>query len=419
MTKGVRTTAASKILEDFVPVYESTPTKKLLNAGMVVVGKTNLDQFAMGSSTETSAYQTATEHNSTTRNPWDLDRIPGGSSGGSAAAVAADMCLGALGTDTGGSIRQPAALCGITGLKPTYGRVSRYGVIAMASSLDQAGPMTKSAEDAALILKHIAGFDPYDSTSSKDSVPDYPALLTGDIKGLKVGVPKEFFGEGMDADVEARVRAGIEQLGNLGAEIIPVSLPNTKYALAVYYIIMPAEVSSNLARYDGIRYGHSVLKEKGFTGSISDVYYQSRAGGFGSEAKRRIMLGSYVLSAGYYDAYYKKAQKVRTLIKQDFERVFEQVDVLATPVAPSPAFKFGEKTTDPLSMYLSDVHTVPVNPAGLPGISMPTGFVDRDSRSLPVGLQLIGPAWSEATLLNTAYSFQLATDYHTKKPEII
>ena len=432
LTRDVRTTAASKILEDFVPFFESTSTQKLWDAGAVLIGKTNLDQFAMGSSTETSAYKTSKKYNSTTRNPWSLDRVPGGSSGGSAAAVAADLCLGAVGTDTGGSIRQPASLCSITGLKPTYGRVSRFGVMAMASSLDQVGPMTKSVQDAAILLKIISGHDKYDSTSSEKEVPDYSGKLNKDIKGLKVGVPKEFFGEGLDTEVEKIVREGIAKLKELGAEIVEISLPSMKYALAVYYILMPAEVSSNLARYDGIRYGLSTIKKQDTrnnnqinfniqnknTQTLEQVYSISRAEGFGPEAKRRIMLGSYVLSAGYYDAYYKKAQKVRTLVKQDFDKVFKEVDIIAAPVTASPAFKFGEKTTDPLAMYLEDVMTVPANPAGIPAMSVPAGFVKVDGKELPVGMQLIGPMWGEETLLNVGYAFQEATGHHKRKPEI-
>lgn len=418
LTKDIKTTAASKILDDFIPVFESTVTRKLWESGAVLIGKTNLDQFAMGSSTETSVYKTAMEFDSTTRNPWDLSRIPGGSSGGSAAAVAADLCLGALGTDTGGSIRQPASLCSVTGLKPTYGRVSRYGIIAMASSLDQAGPMAKSVEDAAILLQAISGHDKYDSTSSAKDIPDYYSLLDKNIKGLKIGVPKEFFGAGLDPEVDKIVQAAIKQLEDFGAEIIDVSLPLIKYALAVYYIIMPAEVSSNLAKFDGIRFGYSAIKHqetRNNNQNLSDVYIKSRSEGFGAEAKRRIMLGSYVLSAGYYDAYYKKALKVRNLIKKDFEKVFEQVDVLATPVSPVPAFQFGEKTADPLSMYLADIMTVPVNPAGLPAMSLPAGFT---SKNLPVGLQLIGPMWGEQKILNAGFAFQSATDWHTKKPTL-
>lgn len=425
LTKDVKTTAASNILNDFVPFFESTSTRKLWEAGAVLIGKTNLDQFAMGSSTETSAYNTSKEFNSTTRNPWDLERVPGGSSGGSAAAVAADECIAAIGTDTGGSIRQPASLCSITGLKPTYGRVSRYGVMAMASSLDQVGPMTKTVEDSAILLKYLSGHDKYDSTSSEKEVPDYSTKLDKNIKGLKIGVPKEFFGEGLDKDVEKVVREGIEKLKELGAEVKEVSLPSVKYALAVYYILMPAEVSSNLARYDGIRYGHSILKNNGIPDqvrndgiSLEEVYSKSRAEGFGSEAKRRIMLGSYVLSAGYYDAYYKKALKVRTLVKEDFEKVFKDVDLIVAPVSPIPAFKFGEKASNPLSMYLSDVLTVPVNPAGIPAMSVPAGFVNAGGKDLPVGMQLIGPMWGEQTIFNVGYAFQEATEYHKAKPQL-
>ncbi len=418
LTKGVKTTAASKILDDYIPVYESTVTKNLWEAGAVLVGKANLDQFAMGSSTETSAYNTSKDFNSTTRNPWDLERIPGGSSGGSAAAVAADMCLAALGTDTGGSIRQPASLCSVTGLKPTYGRVSRNGIIAMASSLDQAGPMTKTVEDAAILLKYMSGSDKYDSTSSTKEIPDYSKSLKTDIAGLKIGVPKEFFGDGLNPEVGKIIEAAIEEYRKMGAEIVEVSLPMVKYALAVYYIIMPAEVSSNLAKFDGIRYGHSTIKKqdaRNNSQTLSQVYTQSRAKGFGSEAKRRIMLGSYVLSAGYFDAYYKKALKVRTLIKKEFDQVFEKVDLLATPVSPVPAFKFGEKTADPLAMYLSDIMTVPINPAGVPAMSIPAGFTEDN---LPVGLQLIGPMWGEQAILDAGHAFQMSTDHHLKKPEL-
>lgn len=417
LTKGIRTTAASKILEDHIPIYESTVTRKLWEAGAVLIGKTNLDQFAMGSSTETSAYNTATEFDSTTRNPWDLSRIPGGSSGGSAAAVAGDMCTAAIGTDTGGSIRQPASHCSITGLKPTYGRVSRYGTIAMASSLDQAGPMTKTVEDSAILLKYISGYDDCDSTSSTKEIPNYSHDLKSDIKGLRIGVPKEFFKEGLEPEVKKVVETAIKELEKLGATISEVSLPMAHFALAVYYILMPAEVSSNLARYDGIRFGLSTIK-KNKKQTLEQVYEQSRAEGFGDEAKRRIMLGSYVLSAGYYDAYYRKAQKIRTLIKEEFENIFKDVDLLATPVSPVPAFKVGEKSDDPLSMYLSDIMTVPANPAGLPAISIPAGFVTKDNMELPVGLQLIGPMWGEQVLLNTGYAFQQSTDWHKRKPEI-
>lgn len=409
-TKGIRTTAASKILEDFVPDFESTPTKKLLDAGAVFVGKTNLDQFAMGSSTETSAYKT-------TKNPWDLTRVPGGSSGGSAAAVSADMCIAALGTDTGGSIRQPASLCSVVGLKPTYGRVSRYGVIAMASSLDTIGPITKTVEDATILLNILSGKDENDSTTLDASVPNYQKNLNQTIKGLKIGVPKEFFGAGMDLEVEKIVKDGIKFYKDQGAEIINISLPSIKYALAVYYVLMPAEVASNLARYDGIRYGHSKIKnQKEKIKNLEQVYVDSRTEGFGDEAKRRIMLGNYVLSSGYYDAYYKKAQQVRALVKKEFDDAFRNIDVMITPVSPTAAFKFGEKTDDPLQMYLSDIHTVPINPAGVPAISIPAGFT---SSNLPVGMQIIGPQLGEEKIFQVADFFQKNSDYHTHKPKLI
>jgi len=432
-TKNIKTTAASKILDDFVPFCNATVVQKLLDAGAIIIGKTNLDQFAMGSSTETSAYKK-------TKNPWDIKRVPGGSSGGSAAAVAADMCIAAIGTDTGGSIRQPASLCSIVGLKPTYGRVSRYGVMAMASSLDVIGPMTKTVEDSAMLLNLLAGKDEKDSTTLPAEVPDYSKSIGKNIKGLKIGIPAEFFGKGMDPEVEKIVRNGIEKIRDMGAEIIEVSLPSVKYALAVYYIIMPAEVASNLARYDGIRYGHSVLKsqitnhptsarasaetgksqinfnnQKSNIKNLEEVYIKSRTEGFGDEAKRRIMLGNYVLSSGYYDAYYKKAQQVRTLVKQDFEEAFQKVDLLITPVSPTAAFKFGEKADDPLQMYLSDIHTVPINPAGVPAISIPAGFT---SNNLPVGMQIIGPQLGEEKVLQVADAFEKATDFHTKKPAL-
>ena len=410
-TKGVRSTAASRILDDFIPQFESTATQKLWDAGAILIGKANLDQFAMGSSTETSAYKT-------TKNPWDLERVPGGSSGGSAAAVAADMCIAALGTDTGGSIRQPASLCGIVGLKPTYGRVSRYGVMAMASSLDTIGPMTKTVEDAAIVMNIIAGQDKYDGTTLADEVPDYTGSIGQDIKGLKIGIPKEFYGEGMDAEVDAIVKDAIETFRKAGAEIIPVSLPNVKYALSVYYIIMPAEVASNLARFDGIRYGHSAIKageQKSKAKNLEDVYITSRTEGFGDEAKRRIMLGNYVLSSGYYDAYYKKAQQVRTLVKEDFEAAFRKVDVMITPVSPTPAFKIGEKTDDPLQMYLSDIHTVPINPAGVPAMSVPAGFTKNN---LPVGIQIIAPQLGEERIFAAASFFERTAPKRQVKPKL-
>ena len=416
LTKGVKTTAASKILNDFIPPYESTVTKKLWEAGAVLIGKANLDQFAMGSSTESSAYNTALAFKSTTRNPWDLSRIPGGSSGGSAAAVAADECIAAIGTDTGGSIRQPASLCSITGLKPTYGRVSRFGTIAMASSLDQAGPMTKTVEDGAILLKYMSGHDKNDATSSEKEVPDYSKNLKNNIKGLKIGIPKEFYGAGLDPKVKEVIDRALDDFKKAGAELTEISMPTVEYALAVYYILMPAEVSSNLARYDGIHYGLSKIKERDFKGSIKEVYEQSRAEGFGAEAKRRVMLGSYVLSAGYYDAYYKKAQKVRRLVKEEFEKTFQEYDVLLAPVTPTTAFKFGEKESDPLAMYLSDVMTVPINPAGIPAMSIPAGFVKQNGKKLPVGLQIIGPMWGEQTILNVGYAYQNITDWHKEKP---
>ena len=425
-TKGIRTTAASKILDDFVPQFESTATQKLWDAGAILIGKTNLDQFAMGSSTETSAYKT-------TKNPWDLERVPGGSSGGSAAAVAADMCIAALGTDTGGSIRQPASLCGVTGLKPTYGRVSRYGVMAMASSLDTIGPITKTTEDAAIIMNIIAGQDVNDGTTLPNEVPDYTKSIGQNVKGMKIGVPKEFFGEGMDREVDKIVRDAIETFKKNGAEIKEVSLPSVKYALDVYYIIVWAEVASNLARYDGVRYGHSALKSEIQNSkseinskskniksqTLEQVYIDSRTEGFGDEAKRRIMLGNYVLSSGYYDAYYKKAQQVRTLVKKDFEKVFNPqsggVDILITPVSPTAAFKIGEKTDDPLQMYLSDIHTVPINPAGVPAISIPAGFTKN---GLPVGIQIIAPQLGEEKIFQAADFFQKNTRHHAQKPII-
>jgi aspartyl-tRNA(Asn)/glutamyl-tRNA(Gln) amidotransferase subunit A len=402
-TRGVLTTCSSRMLENFVPPYDATVTRRLREAGAVLLGKTNMDEFAMGSSTENSAFFP-------TRNPWDLERVPGGSSGGSAAAVAADECLFALGSDTGGSIRQPAALCGIVGLKPTYGRVSRYGLVAFASSLDQIGPLTKDVTDCALVMQVIAGHDPADSTSANVPVPDYRAALTGDIRGLRVGVPKEYFVAGMQPEVEACVREAIAQLGRLGAEIEEISLPHTDYALATYYIIAPAEASSNLARYDGVKYGYSALDKD----DLWEAYSATRQYGFGPEVKRRIMLGTYALSSGYYDAYYVKAQKVRTLIKQDFDQAFERVDVVATPTSPTVAFRLGEKTQDPLQMYLSDVCTLPINIAGIAGISIPCGFAG----GLPVGLQLIGKPFDESTLLRVAYAYEQSTTFHRERPKL-
>jgi aspartyl-tRNA(Asn)/glutamyl-tRNA(Gln) amidotransferase subunit A len=400
-TRGIPTTCASRILDGFVPVYNATVTERLLEAGAVLVGKTNMDEFAMGSSTENSAFFP-------TRNPWDLSRVPGGSSGGSAAAVAAGECLFSLGSDTGGSIRQPAALCGITGLKPTYGLVSRYGLVAFASSLDQIGPLARSVEDVALVLQAIAGHDPNDSTSIQRPVPNYLAALVPDLKGIKIAVPVEYFGEGIDEGVKACVREAIETLCQLGAEVSEVSLPHTRYALPTYYIIAPAEASANLARYDGIKYGYSAPD----AADLWDVYFKTRQRGFGSEVKRRIMLGTYALSAGYYEAYYLKAQKVRTLIKQDMDRVFQEFHAIASPTSPTVAFTLGERTADPLQMYMSDILTIPCNLAGLPGMSIPCGFSD----GLPVGLQLVGPAFGEATLLRIGYAYQQATDWHLRWP---
>lgn len=402
-TKGVRTTCSSKMLANFIPPYESSVTKRLLKQCYVLTGKTNLDEFAMGSSTENSAFQTS-------RNPWNLQCVPGGSSGGSAAAVAADECIAALGSDTGGSIRQPAALCGVVGMKPTYGLVSRYGLVAFASSLDQIGPITKNVTDAALLLNIIAGHDPLDSTSAPVDVPDYAPYLGKDIKGLRVGIPKEYFIDGMHPEIDQSVRTAIKQLESLGAIPVEVSLPHTGHAVATYYILATSEASSNLGRYDGVRYGH---RAKGK--DLIDMYMQTRSEGFGPEVKRRIMLGTYALSAGYYDAYYKKGQQVRTLIKQDFEKAFEQCDVIATPTSPSPAFGIGEKATDPLQMYLSDIFTISVNLAGVPAISLPCGFT---SDNLPIGLQIIGKSFDEATVLQTAYAFEQSTSWHTRRASL-
>jgi aspartyl-tRNA(Asn)/glutamyl-tRNA(Gln) amidotransferase subunit A len=401
-TRGVETTSGSKILQGFIPPYDATVVERLRRAGAVFVGKANMDEFAMGSSTENSGYFP-------TRNPWDLERVPGGSSGGSAAAVAAGECLLALGTDTGGSIRQPASLCGVVGLKPTYGRVSRYGVIAFASSLDQVGPFSIGVEGTAMLLQAIAGLDSLDSTTAPVPVPDYRAALQGGIKGLRIGVPKEYFVEGMQPDVARLVRRAVDTLAGLGAVVDEVSLPYSDYGLATYYIIAPAEVSSNLARYNGVKYGLAAVDEPDMFRAME----VARQRGFGNEAKRRIMLGTYALSSGYYDAYYLKAQKVRTLIKRDFDRAFERFDVLAAPTSPTTAFRLGEKVNDPLAMYLSDVCTIPVNVAGLPGISVPCGF---DAQGLPVGLQLIGKAFDEATLLRAAYSYEQATEWHKRRP---
>ncbi|MBR9872267.1 MAG: Asp-tRNA(Asn)/Glu-tRNA(Gln) amidotransferase subunit GatA [Gammaproteobacteria bacterium] len=401
-TNGIRTTCGSKMLENFVPPYDATVTANFKAAGAVCLGKTNMDEFAMGSSNESSFFGAVT-------NPWGDKRVPGGSSGGSAAAVAARLVPAATGTDTGGSIRQPAALCGITGLKPTYGRVSRYGMIAFASSLDQGGPMTRTAEDAALMMNVMAGFDPKDSTCIDREVPDYTATLNEPLKGLKIGLPKEYFSEQLSPAMEEQVRNAVREYEKLGATVKEVSLPNAKLAIAAYYVIAPAEASANLSRFDGARYGYRCENPK----DLMDMYTRTRAEGFGNEVKRRILVGSYALSAGYFDAYYLKAQKVRRLIQQDFINAFKEVDVMMSPVSPSPAFVQGEKTTDPVTMYLEDVFTIAINLAGIPAMSVPAGFVD----GLPVGLQIIGDYFSEARLLNAAHQFQQVTDWHQREPQ--
>jgi len=403
-TKGIQTTAGSKILKGYHPIFDATCIQRLYDAGMVLLGKVNLDEFAMGSSTENSGYFQS-------RNPWDVERVPGGSSGGSGAVVAAQMAMGALGTDTGGSVRQPGSFCNVVALKPSYGRVSRYGLIAFGSSLDQPGPMTRTVEDAARMLGVIAGHDPLDSTSMKTEVPDYLAELTGDISGMKIGVPTEYFGDGLDAEVEKAVRDAIAELEKMGAEVTEVHLPHTKYGLPTYYLIATSEASSNLARFDGIRYGPRIDK-----GEMWDTYRATRGEGFGTEVKRRIMLGTYALSAGYYDAWYGKAQAVRTLIKQDYEQAFEQVDVIAAPVAPTTAFKFGENTADPLQMYLADILTINANLAGITGISVPCGF---DSKHLPIGLQLLGPAFGEEKILRVAHAYEQAHDWWQRTPTLV
>jgi len=398
-TQGVRTSCASKMLDNFVPPYNATVVARLDDAGTVMLGKTNMDEFAMGSSNETSFYGKVS-------NPWRDNFVPGGSSGGSAAAVAAHLAPAASGTDTGGSIRQPAALCGITGLKPTYGRVSRYGMIAFASSLDQGGPMARTAEDCAYLLNAMAGFDEKDSTSIDRAVPDYTATLDAPLQGLRIGLPKEYFGSGCDAQVETAIQQVIKTLQSLGATVKEISLPHTKYAVPTYYVVAPAEASSNLSRFDGVRYGYRCDKPK----DLLDLYTRTRAEGFGDEVKRRILIGTYALSAGYYDAYYIQAQKVRRLIKQDFVAAFNDVDVILGPTTPSPAFALGAKNSDPITMYLEDIFTIPANLAGLPAMSLPAGFVD----GLPVGFQLIGNDFSEARLLNIAHKFQLETDWHKR-----
>ncbi|MBN1899757.1 Asp-tRNA(Asn)/Glu-tRNA(Gln) amidotransferase subunit GatA [Candidatus Sumerlaeota bacterium] len=402
--KGVRTTCASRILENFTPPYDATVISHLKQAGAVILGKTNMDEFAMGSSTENSGFQI-------TRNPWNLERIPGGSSGGSAAAVASDMAICALGSDTGGSIRQPASYCSVVGLKPTYGRVSRYGLVAYGSSLDQIGPLTKNVIDAAIVLSAIAGHDPRDSTSVNKPVPDYTSYCREEIEGLRIGVPREYFAEGMDPEVANLVHSAIRRMEEMGAEIVDISLPHTQYAIACYYICAMAEASSNLARYDGAHYGYRAPD----TDNIIEMYSKTRAQGFGAEVKRRIMLGTYALSAGYYDAYYLKALRVRTLIKRDFENAFEKVDIVATPVTPTAAFKIGEKITDPLTMYLSDIYTISLNLAGMCGISIPCGFTGG---SLPVGLQLIANIFQEDILFRAAYAYEQSTPHHKRKPDI-
>jgi aspartyl-tRNA(Asn)/glutamyl-tRNA(Gln) amidotransferase subunit A len=404
-TKGIRTTCGSRILENYIPFYDGTVVAKLKENGIVLLGKLNMDEFAMGSSTENSGFQV-------TRNPWNLDRIPGGSSGGSSAAVAADETVATLGTDTGGSIRQPAHCCGVVGLKPTYGRVSRYGLVAFASSLDQIGPITKDVEDCAIMMNAISGYDPCDSTSVDVEVPDYKSFLVKDVKGIRIGIPEEYFVGGMDADVEKAIREAIKLLETEGAKIQRLSLPHTEYAVAIYYIIATAEASSNLARYDGVKYG---FRSKGYR-DLMEMYSQTRAKGFGQEVKRRIILGTYVLSAGYYDAYYRKASQVRTLMRKDFEEAFQKVDVILTPTAPTPAFKIGEKVEDPLQMYLSDIHTIPVNLAGIPAMVVPCGF---SHEGLPIGLQIMGRHFDEGKLIRVAYTFEQNTDFHLKKPALI
>lgn len=403
ITDGLKTTCASQFLSNYQPIYDSTTMKRLREAQAVTIGKLNMDEFAMGGSNENSSFHP-------THNPWHLDYVPGGSSGGSAAAVAAGEVYFALGSDTGGSIRQPAAYCGVVGMKPTYGLVSRFGLVAFASSLDQIGPVTKNVEDAAYVLQSIAGHDPSDSTSAEVDIPDYLSALTGDVKGLKIGVPKEYFGEGIDPKVKDAVMSALKVLEGLGASCEEVSLPHTDYAVATYYILASSEASSNLARFDGVRYG--VRSEN--AANLLEVYHRSRSEGFGPEVKRRIMLGTYALSSGYYDAYYKKAQQVRTLIKQDFEQVFEAFDVILGPTTPTTAFKLGSQIDDPLTMYLNDICTIPVNLAGVPAISIPCGLAD----GLPVGLQIIGKAFDESKVLQVAHAFEQATEFHKLRPQL-
>ncbi|MGA2139476.1 MAG: Asp-tRNA(Asn)/Glu-tRNA(Gln) amidotransferase subunit GatA [Verrucomicrobiia bacterium] len=400
--EGQPCTCGSKILKGHTSVYDAFVVQRLRDAGAILLGRTNMDEFAMGSSTENSSW-------GVTRNPWDLERIPGGSSGGSAAAVAADEAFAALGTDTGGSIRQPAALCGCVGFKPTYGRVSRYGLVAFASSLDQIGPFTKDVADCALMMRVLAGHDRHDSTSVPQPVPDYTVALDKGVKGLRIGLPKEYFIDGMDREVDGAVRAAIKKLQELGAEIVEISLPHTDYAVAVYYLIATAEASANLARFDGVRYGARVTGE-----DVIDMYGKTRGAGFGAEVKRRIILGTYALSAGYYDAYYLRAQKVRTLIRQDFEKAFEKCDAIVTPTSPEAAFRIGEKTDDPLKMYLSDIFTISVNLAGICGVSLPCGFTA--SPRLPIGLQVLGKPFGEETVLRVAHAYEQATEWHKQRP---
>lgn len=403
-TRGIKTTCASRILENYIPPFDATVMGRLLEEGIVLLGKTNMDEFAMGSSTENSSYKK-------THNPWNPDHIPGGSSGGSAAAVAAGECLAAIGSDTGGSIRQPASHCGVVGMKPTYGRVSRFGLVAYASSLDQIGPLTKEVSDCALVMNVICGHDPRDSTSVPREVPDYTRNLRKGVKGLTLGIPKEYFVTGMDPEVEQAVRKAVTILTNLGAVCKEISLPHTEYAVAVYYIIAMAEASSNLARYDGVKYGFRDPDEH----TLMEMYQKTRTKGFGPEVIRRIMLGTYVLSAGYYDAYYRKASQVRTLIHRDFQKAFETCDLIITPVAPTPAFRLGEKTSDPLQMYLTDIFTISANLAGIPGLSLPCGF---SAQGLPIGLQILGNHFEEEKILQAAYAFEQATDHHLRRPSL-
>ncbi len=402
-TQGIETTAGSKILEGYIPPFDATIVRRLKAAGAVILGKTNLDEFAMGSSTENSAFFP-------TRNPWDLSRVPGGSSGGSAAAVAAGEALAAVGTDTGGSVRQPAALCGVVGVRPTYGRCSRYGLVAFASSLDQPGPLTRDVTDAALLLQVLAGHDPLDGTTWPEAAPDYVTALSADVQGLRIGVPREYFAAGLQPDVERAVRAALQTFVELGAQVEEVQLPHTDYALATYYLIAPAEASANLARFDGIRYG---FRAEGDFETVTELYARTRGAGFGPEVQRRIMLGTYALSAGYYDAYYLKAQKVRTLIKGDFDAAFAHVDLIAGPTSPTTAFRLGERTADPLQMYLADIFTLSQALAGIPALSLPCGF---DADGLPIGLQLAAPALHEARLFRAAFAYEQATEWHKHKP---